>query len=51
MTAPFSDELLSAYLDGELNAEERAYVEAQLRERVELRRLCDELRALRATSN
>ncbi len=49
MTAPFSDELLSAYLDGELNAEERAYVEAQLRERVELRRLCDELRALRAT--
>lgn len=49
MTAPFSDELLSAYLDGELNAEEQAYVEVQLRERVELRRLCDELRALRAT--
>ena len=49
MTAPFSDELLSAYLDGELNAEERAYVEAQLRERADLRRLCDELRALRAT--
>jgi hypothetical protein len=49
MTAPFSDELLSAYLDGELNAEERAYVETQLRERVELRRLCDELRALRAS--
>ena len=46
MTSAFSDELLSAYLDGELNAEERAYVEAQLRERVELRRLCDELRAL-----
>ena len=49
MTAPFSDELISAYLDGELTASEQEYVEAQLRENADLRRMCDELRALRMT--
>jgi hypothetical protein len=49
MTESFSDELLSAYLDGELSAEERARVEQRLAESPELRRLCDELRALSAT--
>jgi len=49
MTRPFSDELISAYLDGELTAEEREFVAAQLRDNAELRRMCDELRSLRAT--
>ncbi len=49
MTSPFSDELISAYLDGELTAEEQARVEKQLRDDAELRRMCDELRALRFT--
>ncbi|MHB8972172.1 MAG: anti-sigma factor family protein [Pirellulaceae bacterium] len=49
MTSPFSDELISAYLDGELTVQEQAYVEEQLRENADLRRMCDELRALRAT--
>ena len=49
MTSPFSDELISAYLDGELTAQEQVYVEEQLREHADLRRMCDELRALRAT--
>ncbi|MHB0957955.1 MAG: anti-sigma factor family protein [Pirellulaceae bacterium] len=49
MTSPFSDELISAYLDGELTAQERANVEAKLRENAELRRMCDELRLLRVT--
>ncbi len=47
MMLPFSDELISAYLDGELSAQERQYVEAQLRENADLRRLCDELGMLR----
>ncbi len=49
MTSPFSDELISAYLDGELTAEEQVRVEKQLREDAQLRRMCDELRALRFT--
>ncbi len=49
MTSPFSDELISAYLDGELTAEEQTLVEKQLRGDAELRRMCDELRALRFT--
>ena len=32
MTSPFSDELISAYLDGELTAQEEAHVEKQLGE-------------------
>lgn len=49
MTSPFSDEQISAYLDGELSVEETARVEQQLRENADLRRLCDQLRALRST--
>jgi hypothetical protein len=49
MTLRFSDELISAYLDGELTAQEQEYVEEQLRDNVELRRMCDELRSLRVT--
>jgi anti-sigma factor RsiW len=47
MTAPFTPDLISAYLDGELTPKERAVVEQQLRDHAELRRLYDELRALR----
>lgn len=43
------NELLSAYLDGELTAEERARVEQLLAASVEARQLLDELRALSAT--
>src|SRR5688572_9575671 len=43
----FSDELLSAYLDGEVTAEERAAVEARLAASEADRRLLDELQALR----
>ena len=46
MNHEFSDELLSAYLDDELSPEERADVEAALDADPELRRTCDELRAL-----
>ncbi|HVC97010.1 MAG TPA: zf-HC2 domain-containing protein, partial [Pirellulales bacterium] len=42
-------ELLSAYLDGELPADQRARVERLLAERPESRQLLDELRALRGT--
>ncbi|MFW6170122.1 MAG: anti-sigma factor family protein [Planctomycetota bacterium] len=48
MTYPFPDDLISAYLDGELNADERARVEEQLRDDAELRRLFEELRGMRA---
>jgi anti-sigma factor RsiW len=41
-------ELLSAYLDGELTAEEQALVERRLGDSAEFRQLHDELRALRA---
>jgi anti-sigma factor RsiW len=44
-----NDLLLSAYLDGELNAEERAHVEQLLASNAEARQLVDELRALRAS--
>jgi len=40
------DELLSAYLDGELSEEERARVEQLLAEQPEARQMLDELRAL-----
>jgi len=47
MSDHFSDERLSAYLDGELTADEVASVEEHLRDNPESRRLVDELRALR----
>ena len=43
----FSDELLSAYLDGEVTAEERAAVETRLAASEADRRLLEELQALR----
>jgi len=43
------DELLSAYLDGELSADERLRVERLLAELPESRQMLDELRALRST--
>jgi predicted anti-sigma-YlaC factor YlaD len=43
----FSDELLSAYLDGEATAEERAAVEARLAASEADRKLLEELQALR----
>ena len=43
------DELLSAYLDGELSDEERARVEQMLAEQPEARQLLDDLRALRGS--
>jgi len=43
----FTDELLSAYLDGEITTEERATVEAQLAASEADRRLLEELQALR----
>ncbi len=43
------EELISAYLDGELSGEERAQVEGWLAESAELRHLHDDLLALRAT--
>jgi anti-sigma-K factor RskA len=42
-------ELLSAYLDGELTAEEQALVEQRLGESAEFRQLHDELRSLRSS--
>ncbi len=47
MNQDFSDELISAYLDGELTAEEQTQVEQMLVESAEHRRLFEELRALR----
>jgi hypothetical protein len=49
MNRKFSDELISAYLDGELTAEEKALVEEQLMDNVEHRKMFEELRALRAS--
>lgn len=43
----FNDELISAYLDGELTPEEKAHVEEQLIDCAEHRRIFNELRALR----
>ncbi|MEX0675489.1 MAG: zf-HC2 domain-containing protein [Pirellulales bacterium] len=48
MTAESREELISAYLDGELSDDERAGVEKWLAESPELRQLHDELRALRS---
>jgi hypothetical protein len=44
-----SEELLSAYLDGECTADEQADIEAQMVANPELRQLADELRAVRAS--
>ena len=46
MPLEFTDELLSAYLDGELSPAERAQVESQLATDPQARQLVDELRAL-----
>ena len=46
MTDPLHDEMLSAYLDGELSAEEQAEVERRLAEEPESRQLLEELRAM-----
>jgi len=43
------DELLSAYLDGELTADQQAQVERRLASDPRARQLIDDLRALRAT--
>jgi hypothetical protein len=48
MTDLEREELLSAYLDGEVTADERARVEAWLTESAELRQLRDELLAMRS---
>lgn len=47
MNESFSDELISAFLDGELTAEEQALVEQTLMDSVEQRHVFEELRALR----
>jgi hypothetical protein len=49
MTSEPREELISAYVDGELSAEERTRVEQWLAESAELRQLADELRALRSS--
>ncbi|QDU98461.1 anti-sigma factor family protein [Lignipirellula cremea] len=46
MSQQFSDEQLSAYLDGELQGDELAAVEQHLRENADAQRLVEELRAL-----
>jgi len=46
MNDPNRDELISAYLDGELSVEEQARVEQMLSESAELRRWCDEMAAM-----
>lgn len=45
---PFDESLLSAYLDGELEANERAEVESALQRRPELRELLKDLKEIRA---
>ncbi|MBM4004972.1 MAG: hypothetical protein FJ295_17065 [Planctomycetes bacterium] len=47
MNKPFSDELISAYLDGELTSDEQALVERTLVENVAARRMFEDLRSLR----
>jgi hypothetical protein len=47
MTAESREELLSAYLDNELTADQRAQVEAWLAESADYRQLFEELRAVR----
>jgi hypothetical protein len=46
MDRPFNDELLSAYLDGQLAGEELALVEAELAASSHARQLLDELRSI-----
>jgi hypothetical protein len=48
MKRPFDEELISAYLDGELTAAEQARVEEALRGDAALRHLHDDLRSLRS---
>ncbi len=48
MNPEHREEMVSAYLDGELSADQRAQVEAWLAESPELRQLHDELRSLSA---
>ncbi|MEQ8788026.1 MAG: hypothetical protein RIC55_17090 [Pirellulaceae bacterium] len=47
MKRKFTDELISAFLDGELTAEEQALVEQELMDNLEHRKMFEELRALR----
>ncbi|MCH8924438.1 MAG: zf-HC2 domain-containing protein, partial [Planctomycetes bacterium] len=47
MSTESREELISAYLDGELSDDERAQVEKWLAESAPLRQFHDELRALR----
>ncbi len=47
MTTEFPDELISAYLDGELTGDDKSRVEELLMDSVEHRRMFNELRALR----
>ena len=49
MSDETNHELLSAYLDGELTADERQRVEQLLAESAECRQVYDELRALRTS--
>ena len=49
MNSEFHDELISAYLDGELSSAEAARVEAKLEQDAGLRQMMEELRTLRAT--
>lgn len=49
MNEPFSDELISAFLDGELTADEQSLVEQTLMDSVEHRQVFEELRALRGS--
>ena len=44
-----NDERISAYLDGELSADEQSRFEERLAESAELRQLVEELRALRGS--
>lgn len=48
MNDSFSDELISAYLDGDLAPAEVAQVERHLAESAEARQICDDLRSLKA---
>ncbi len=49
MSVDFSDERISAYLDGELSPDERAEIDALVASSPEHRQLVDELRALRVS--
>lgn len=47
MSEKFTDELISAYLDGELSASQQSLVEQKLAESVEYQKMFDEMKALR----